>query len=428
MGPRSVLAGAVLALAAVISSSPCRAESAACGPKVTRATVVACAVRNTPAVRGERYGVEAARGRETAAGVILPSNPVLSVTAGPRSAGAGMSAVNWSASLAQEVEIAGQRGARLDAARAEIEAQSKRAILSERDAATAALVAYFEVLSARDELALVNRLAGIAEKLSESARSRAEQGLVSPVDADVAYAASIRVQQARAAAERRATTAVATLAAAIGADPTKPLQVEGDLVPLAVADESIVRLADQATAGRAEVEIARAEEVANERRAAVLRRTRAPNLTLSVSVGSDGFNERIITGGISVPIPLPSPLGRTNAGEIAEAMALARRAGTEVERLQRRVRLEVVTAAQTFASRRRELSAFDAKRLARAEGSLKALGEELDAGRVTVRDALLAQQGLIELLQAHVEAKRALCLASLDLARAAGVALERGEP
>ncbi|APR79077.1 Heavy metal RND efflux outer membrane protein, CzcC family protein [Minicystis rosea] len=371
--------------------------------------------------------MEAARGRESAAGVLLPSNPVLSVMAGARNA-TGMSAVNWLASLSQEIEIGGRRGARLDAARAEVGAQAKRASLTEREVAAAALVAYFEALSARDELALVNRLAESAEKLSESASSRAAQGLIPEVDANVAYAASMRARQTRAAVERRALAAHAALATTIGADPTKPLEVDGELVPLAIHDDSIAKLTEQAAGARAEVEIARAEQVANEHRATVLRRSRVPNITVNVSVGSDGFGERIITGGISVPIPLPSPLGRTNAGEIAEAVALAQRAGTEVERLRRQVRLEVVTAAQALASRRRELAAFDTKRLVRVEESLKSLGEELAAGRVTVRDALLAQQGLLDLLEAYVEAKRALCVASVDLARAAGIALERGEP
>jgi outer membrane protein TolC len=45
-----------------------------------------------------------------------------------------------------------------------------------------------------------------------------------------------------------------------------------------------------------------------------------------------------------------------------------------------------------------------------------------------VRDALVAQQALVELLQADVAARRAWCLASVDLARAAGVTLEGGTP
>ena len=55
-----------------------------------------------------------------------------------------------------------------------------------------------------------------------------------------------------------------------------------------------------------------------------------------------------------------------------------------------------------------------------------ALAQEIEAGRLTVRDAVVAQQALIELLSASVAARRALCIASVDLAKALGVSLEGG--
>ena len=219
------------------------------------------------------------------------------------------------------------------------------------------------------------------------------------------------------------------LAAAVGLDPAKgSAAIEGDLVPLAVADAAPSRLADQASASRAEVGVARAEVLAGERRVGLLRRSRIPNLTLSAFLQNDGFNERVIGGGVSLPIPLPAPLGRTNAGEIAEATALTRRAETEVERIERRVRLEAILAAQAFASRKRELEAFDPGRVSRAEQSLSSLAQEIAAGRLSIRDAVVSQQALIELLQAQLEARRALCLASVELGRAAGIPLDRGAP
>lgn len=429
MEPRHVLAGTALVLASVVFSQTGHAQaSPSCQQKVTRATVVPCALAQSPVVRGEQYAVEAARGREIAAGVLLPSNPVLSASAGVPTVGTERGRLtHWSGSLSQEIEIGGQRGARLEAARAELEAQSKRATLTERDVAAAALIAYFEALAARDELALAKSLAGVAQALATTADTRAAQGLASPVDADVAYAASIRLVQVRSTAERRATAAFATLIGGLGLDPTKgTFAVEGELVPLNLADVDRTRLAEQAVFTRAEIEVAQGEVVASERRAALLRRARVPNLTLSIFAQNDTLNERVVGGGVSLPIPLPGPLGRTNAGEIAEATALARRAETEVERLKRQVRLEVTTAADALASRRRELGAFDLKRLARAEDDLISISQEIAKGSLSIRDALLTQQALIELLEAHLSAKRALCIASVDLARTAGVALERG--
>ncbi|HEU4534476.1 MAG TPA: hypothetical protein VFS00_10175, partial [Polyangiaceae bacterium] len=129
-----------------------------------------------------------------------------------------------------------------------------------------------------------------------------------------------------------------------------------------------------------------------------------------------------------LPIPLPAPVGRTNAGEIAEASALGRRAGVEVERLRREVRLDVVKAAEAFASWQRALALFGPDDVRQADEALSAIADELKARRMAAREAFLLQQPLVELLLTHLETRRQLCFASVELARAAGLPLERGAP
>ena len=62
----------------------------------------------------------------------------------------------------------------------------------------------------------------------------------------------------------------------------------------------------------------------------------------------------------------------------------------------------------------------------RAENSLRELGQEVEVGRLSMRDAIVSQQGLIELLQAYVAERKALCLASLEMAPLLGIAVEGG--
>ncbi|HWL87152.1 MAG TPA: TolC family protein, partial [Polyangiaceae bacterium] len=399
-----------------------------CTARVTRATVVSCALRASPEVYGERAGLEGLEGRQTAAGVRLPSNPSLGLTLGRRQTAAGAaeaSGTTWGASLSQELEIAGQRGARLDEVGAEQRAQRQRIVAMQREAASAALAAYFDALAAKEERALTEHLANLARSLANLARGRADAGLGSAVEGELADAASVRLLQAQFTAERRVRTTAATLATLLGQDPTRgQVQVEGELAPLPVADAEPEALAGLALARRAEVAVAEAEREAQERRASVLRRSRIPNPTLSIFAQSDRADERVFGVGLSLPIPLPAPLGRTYAGEIAETEALAKRAGSEAVRVRRAVLLELATSAAAVTSRKQELALFDAARLARAEQALAAIAQELDARRLSVRDALLAQQTLVELLQANIEARRQLCLASAELARAAGIALE----
>jgi cobalt-zinc-cadmium efflux system outer membrane protein len=402
----------------------------ACSSRVTRATVVACALRASPVVYGEQRGLEALEGRRVAAGLLLPSNPSLALTLGRRETAPGAAepnGVTWSASLSQELEVAGQRGARLDAVHAEQSGQRQRIVSAQREAASSALVAYFDALAAQQERKLAEHLVDLARALTVLARGRAEAGLGSNVEAELADAAAVRLAQARFAADRRVATTVATLTTFLGQDPTRTaVQVEGELVPLAVVNAEPTALARLAVGRRAEIALAEAERETQERRASVFRRSRIPSPTLSVFAQSDRVNERAFGAGLSFPIPLPAPIGRTYAGEIAEAESLARRAQSETGRVRRSVLLEVATATANVASRKQELELFSPERLARAEQALTAIARELEARRLSVRDALIEQQALIELLQTAIEARRQLCLASTELARAAGVDLEAG--
>lgn len=421
-------AAALAAVVAVFVSNANAEQTEACGSRVTRANVVRCAVGASLSVQLERQELSAAVARKSAVSPLLPDNPVLAVSAAQRRTSAQRD-VNWYATLSQQLEVGGQRGLRQDAAEASVGAQSQRVVASRRATAVQAWSSYFEALASIEERRLTERLVAVSERVATVARARAESGLISGVDADVADAAAVRVLQASLAAERRVIERSAQLASLLGLEP-KPsaLPIEGELTPLA---ESIRALGTDNTSlneARPELLALEAEQRALELRAAAFRRSRVPNPTLSVFAQNDGFNERVFGVGLSLPIPLPGNVGRTYIGEIAEAEALAQRAHTERAQLIRELKLSMSTARQAFASRTREVEAFTALRLSRAELGLSALAEQIEAGRLSVRDALIAQQALIELLLSHVEARKNWCLASVELARALGLPLEGSKP
>jgi cobalt-zinc-cadmium efflux system outer membrane protein len=181
-----------------------------------------------------------------------------------------------------------------------------------------------------------------------------------------------------------------------------------------------------ALSARPEVRAWDAERSAFAARAQALRRGRVPNPTLSAFAEQDGYGERVYGLGLSLPLPLPSPVGQAHAGEIAELDALARQAEAEKARTVARAGLELARASSSYAAHRSAVRALDRATLERAERSLGELSAQIEAGRMSVRDALPAQQALIDLLRAHLEELEALCLASVELARALDLPLERG--
>ena len=403
-------------------ASNAHADDDACS-RIGRSNVVRCAEAASLEVRAQMQEVDVASARRVGASTLLPSNPALTFSGARRTAvGGPASATNWYGSIAQEIEIAGQRGLRREAAAHDVLAQQRRTVATERDVAAEALVAYFDVVAARELVQLATRLEATGKGVAVATRARAESGVGSPLESDIADSASIALVRARLAAERAAESARIELSVLVGRDPASgTIEVDGELDPLPDVPLAPSRIEEQPSIQALEEE-GRFFDV----QASVLRRTRIPNPTFQLYVQNDGFDERVYGAGVSFPLPLPAPLGRTNRGEIAEAEARSARSTTRTELEKRTIQQRFANATQTFASRRHEVEAFTTERIARAERVLADIAGEIRAGRLAVRDALFGQQALIEILRGSIDSRHALCVASVELARAAGVPLERG--
>lgn len=413
-----------LVAASTLSREASAHEPTTCSA-VDRVNLVACALQSSLALESERWGGVAARARLSAASPLLPSNPVVSLSAARRSQEAtNQTATNWTADLSQEFELGGQRGARRAAAAAEVNTFEQRRILAAREVAVRAWVSYFDALAARETARLAIRLETAMAALEAAAQGRAERGLVPPVDADLAEVALAKATVERVEAERQLHAAEAVLAASIGYPSGDAVRVEGQLVPIDGVDR--LGAGDPQPAPRPELLSLQAEQRFFDARARVFRRARVPNVTLQVFVQRDGFAEQVLGAGIAFPLPLPSPVGRTYSGEIAEADALSHRAAAEQSRVRRVLRTRLAVARSDYDARRTELEVFKPERLLRTVQTLTDIESELAAGRLAVRDAVLIERSLIDFLQADIEARKGLCLASVELARAAGFAFEGG--
>ncbi len=412
------------AIAAVVLSSVSRQSSAAepavpCTQAVTRSNVVACVLAASPALQEELASQRAAGGRREAVRPFLPSNPVIGGSLASRTALPEQS-LNWSLSLAQELEIAGQRGLRLDVADNELSAQEWQVAVARAAIAEEAWSAYFRVVAARERLTLASKLESATAAVAATVKGMAAEGLSSELDADVADAAATRAAGERVEAKALVETAQAHLAALLGTAST----VEGPLEPLASSSSA----SSAPAAVRPELHSLQRLRAALRARVEVLRRSRAPNPTVSLFAQNDGFNERVLGVGLSVPIPLPQPVGRTLRGEITEAEALADKVEATLDRLQRELDAALAVARADYEAGLARRALYPPERLARATGRLETIGQQVKAGRFTVRDALVGQQALIEQLKADIDIREALCLASVRLTRAAGLSLEGAAP
>lgn len=424
----AVTASAALALLA-LPSWAAAPDGSECSRAVTRSTLARCVLAAHPDLLVARSELPALVARRTTASTLLPSNPVLAMSGSQRRARGpdGRTALEWSASLSQQLELAGGRGRRMRAAQAELEAGREGVRAAERAAVAAGWAAFFRLLAARAELELSERLLAVSERVSRVARGKADKSPLAAVDADVVSAATLQALHSKLEAEQSLAVAGAELRYVLGLDPGAALPaVEGTLEPLLASDTGTLGAA--ALGSAPELRALAAERTALGEHAAALRRQRVPNPTLSVFAQRDGFDEHVFGLGLSLPIPLPSPLGHTRAGEIAELEARAQRVQQQRRQALARAQLAVTAAAAAVRRHRQFVQALPPAAVQRAEQSLRNLGGELEAGRISVREALNAEQALIDVLRTHLAERRALCLASIELALAQGMSLDAAEP
>jgi cobalt-zinc-cadmium efflux system outer membrane protein len=404
-------------------SEPRRAPGPRCADARDADSVVACALAASPEVAEARAQVEAAAGRRATAGSFLPSNPTVAGTvANRRREEAPTSVLNWSVSISQEVEIAGQRSARLDQSEADRDARAARLRVVEQEVAAGALSAYYEAIAAREALTFASELAATARSLAEYAEGRAKEELAAGVEADVARAEATRIGVVRFEAERHLTEAVAVLSLLLDVPATQLSFPEAlpHPAPIPLNDGAF---ADQAVRLRGEIAAAEAERRVLERRLVVVRKERISNPTISLFAERGEVNDHIFGVGLAFPVPLPAPVGRTRAGDIAETLAQLRAAESSRELVRRRVLSEVARAAAAYRAKVGEADLFAGDLVTRARADLAALREALATRRMTLREGLQWQRSLIELLSADVDARLARLTAALELRRVTGLPL-----
>jgi outer membrane protein, heavy metal efflux system len=427
IAPTVAVLRAILLLAAfAMFSGNARAEPDGGCRAITRTNLVSCAVGASIVLQREREAIRATNGRIEAARPFLPSNPQISAGIARSDSPIGATgATTWSLGVSQAFQIAGQSALRTEVAERELAAQQWRTIASARETAMQAWIAYFAVLFAEEEVRLAAQVQRAGERLSASTRARAESGLVSMLDADVADALQVKYTQIRIQADANLHNARSTLESQLGFDP-KPgaasVSVVGELLPVPnVAIQALALL----NAARPDVKALAEDSKAFDAQSRFLRRSRIPNLTLALTAQRDSqFGQMSYGVGLSMPIPIPQPIGRTNRGETLEFEALAARSRFDMARLQREVRLAIVTSLNMYDARLMELGTYRQNRIQRAQTSLIELAKEVELGRIAIQNALVSVQALTEFLRGELLARHALCLASVDLARAAGLALE----
>ncbi len=376
------------------------------------------ALQQNPGVNHAAAEIEAAEARLNDASGLLRDNPELSVAAGPRYTEEGTQ-LDLGVQLTQPVEIAGQRGARMEAAEAALLAARARLQNERAEVVARARTSFAAVLAAQARVEVAGAAVSFANRSLDAARDRMTAGAASQIDVNAALVELGRAQREYLGARQRLVVERAHLAALLGLDPREDLEVAGALEPtkgqnaeVASTDEAAIQLAlkqrADLAAARAALEAARAES-------SLANRSALPTPSLGVGYTRE-TRENVIQGLLSVPIPVFSQ-GQAERGA---ANARVRQAEIELGSVERRIMGETRVAVQRLAAAREIVHAYQSQVGEAAQQNVGLVQEGYRAGKLDLFQLLLIQRDALDARRSYIDALEELAAAAAELDRVLG--------
>jgi cobalt-zinc-cadmium efflux system outer membrane protein len=369
-----------------------------------------------------RYGAAERAGAEP----LLGENPILELGIGPRLGGDSQTDFDFVASLGQPVELAGERGARLDVA-SRLDERLDAELLAARGALRREVtLAYHAASVAREVARLAEQVVAFSEEVTRVARRRLDAGDGTVIELRVAEAELAQARGAQLDAARALRVARLELAELTGWSIESPPQVSAAL-PSPRPVPPLAFFARAASEHHPELRARRASVLEARARVELADREAWPTPTFGVQVAREGSAgspaNYIVLGTVGFALPL----WQQHQGERAR-----RRVDLDVARAEEEAAARAILARLARAHAELEV-AVERVGLARA-GVLPALEESLtllqrgfDAGELPLFEVSFARERFLAAQRDAIAAHGEYCRALAELEYAVGAALPRAD-
>ncbi len=361
------------------------------GP-VSLAQLLAYADARAPSLSVARQRTKIGDAEVEGAETLVPYNPEVSVTAGGRTAG-GVTRFEFGAELEQRLEIAGERGARIEAAERSRDARTAAMEVARWELHVTVHALYYKLLVRKRQLAAAAKLEVFTQTVRTVINKRVEAGEDSPLQTIVAKAELAKAAQVVIAAKQAHRETTLRLAAVSGWPASVKLEIRGKLgeaEPIVDGDSLTRRALKEHPSKRwlvAEVQAARARIEREDLEA-------TPEPSIGVSYGREaepGSVAHVWTGTLRMPIPIwqRNQVGRARARAdlgVAKANQLAfeRAISARIER--------AITRVNASAERVR---VFGTDLLPAFEGNLDKLQRAFELGEVDILQLAQIQERIL---------------------------------
>lgn len=416
---RSELRGLPLCIIALWLSAPPKAARAA---ELGLDDAVRLALEQNVEVRLARSEVEVATARQAGASLLLQNNPELSASAGQRSR-RGDRTPDYTVSIAQPIEIAGQRASRMERATATF--RSAEARLTVRRLAVVAEVrqAFARALAAQAELKVADEGVELAKQALNAAEERHRAGDASLIEVNTARIEVGRTSRERVAALQQVQLSMTGMRALLGLEGHENLRLRGGFERLSSAPIFGPEVLERARRQRADLLAARAELEAAEAELSLAERDAFPTPRIGASYSSEE-GAQIVQGTLSLDLPL------FNRNQEGKGVARERVSQTRLalEALERRVAQEVELALAGRLAAQAALDTVSGDVLRAAESNLELANEGYRAGQLDFLQLLLIRRSTLDARREHIQALEELTRAEAQLALVLGTVPTALEP
>jgi cobalt-zinc-cadmium efflux system outer membrane protein len=388
---------------------------------LTLAEALTLARGRNPDLLAARQELEVARGRLVKARYPSQFNPELGGEVANRSRGEPGehgSDVDFSISLSQEIEIAGQRSKRIDEAERNLAVVTQRVQDRERLLLVQVKESFYRALSWRRRFDLFRQVENLDSRLREVATTRFQAGEISRLEVNLA---EIQLGQARKDvlnAERDYHNTVRELERLVGQEPRGTAELVGQLAaqPQTFDEQTLTHLALEK---RPDLRAVEEERGRIEAEMALTRRLIIPNPTVSFLYREEEKRDRIAGAAIRFPLPV---FDRKQA-ELAQLAGRKDQAAQERQSLELQVRQEVGNALRAYNTAKAEVEVFEQAVLERATENFQLIETAYREGQINLLQLVVVQNTLLTAQLSYIDALQGYWQARVALERAIGTEL-----
>ena len=415
---RTVLGAA--ALAACLHFPIARAATTSQRARLTLDDAVTRANAQSPLVRLARKERDVVASLRVGAGVLLPSNPIVTFSAGDRQDRSASTpparGFEWYARAEQMVEVGGQRGTRLAEAARALDVAGARVQLAEIETRARVRAAYVGMQLAEAQARAAGEREQLGARVVESARARVRAGAASDVELHLAETEAARFTHERIGAELAVDEAADALRALVGLPARTALELTSPLAPPAETARDLDAAIAAAERRRVELTLLDAGRAEIDASIVRLRRELVPSPSLFVEVAGQQPGQLYAGGGLSIALPI----ARRNQGELARARAERQRLGEERDVTARAIELEVAYLFRAVDAHRRQATLWSQSIVPAATANVDLVQKGWAAGKFDIFRVVQVSREAEEAKKHELETLGALWDATIALDRATG--------